>query len=387
VLSSVICFQYGADVYSYNPCDILGRAYNYSPLLLGLSLFHVGYDWVRPGGIALILLFIVALASLPPPRGAGAWALTLLASFSTMTLFALERGNADVVLFLLAVAAGHLLRVRAARPLAYGAMILAALLKLYPIALLFVAVRERKAALITVAAASFAALAALAAIFPRPLAEMVRRVPVGPYYTDLFGAKNLPDGMTALIAPLFGANYFAGGPIVILAWLLWAALLAACGRRALGLAADPALRRRFAEPVAPETIFLALGAAVIVGCFFGAQNVGYRGIFFLLVLPGLLRLARDRQAPHRRRLWRSAAMIVFLMWGEMMREAIDNTAAFYHVTEPVAPVRVAFWLGRELAWWYVVATLAGLLLCLAANSELGAAVMRRLTPNRRQALS
>src|ERR1700732_2860442 len=41
-----------------------------------------------------------------------------------------------------------------------------------------------------------------------------------------------------------------------------------------------------------------LGSVLIVGCFFAGQNVGYRGIFLLLVLPGLLGVARNATHKH-----------------------------------------------------------------------------------------
>lgn len=48
VLSSVVCYQFGVDVYHANPCDVLGRVYNYSPLILGLSVFYATYNWIWP---------------------------------------------------------------------------------------------------------------------------------------------------------------------------------------------------------------------------------------------------------------------------------------------------------------------------------------------------
>lgn len=79
-------------------------------------------------------LFLIALASLPPPRGVFAWIVTPLASFSTMSVFALERQNFDVPIFLLVVAAGHLLLGRRTRANGYALAIFAAPRSTFPAA-------------------------------------------------------------------------------------------------------------------------------------------------------------------------------------------------------------------------------------------------------------
>ena len=61
----------------------------------------------------------------------------LAATISTMVVFALERANADILLFILALVAVFLAeRGSAARLLGYCVALLAALLKYYPIMLL-----------------------------------------------------------------------------------------------------------------------------------------------------------------------------------------------------------------------------------------------------------
>jgi hypothetical protein len=115
-------------------------------------------------------------------------------------------------------------------------------------------------------------------------------------------------------------------------------------------------------------LFLVVGLALLVGCFFAGQNVGYRGIFFLFVLPGLLTLGRepDQGQPFRVTAW----LILFLMWGELFREALRHLA----IGDPGAiwpNVEAVFWLIREAIWWWVIGGLAGLLLCFARETATG----------------
>src|SRR5207237_4293122 len=110
-------------------------------------------------GWVLDLAFIAALSLLPPPKRLLELLLVLAATLSTMVVFALERANADVVLFLLALAAGCLAeRGPAARMIGYGLALLSALLKYYPIMVLVVLFRERIAVFAAVALAATGAL-------------------------------------------------------------------------------------------------------------------------------------------------------------------------------------------------------------------------------------
>jgi hypothetical protein len=88
---------------------------------------------------------------------------------------------------------------------------------------------------------------------------------------------------------------------------------------------------------------MVIGSAVIAGCFFAGQSIGYRGIFLLLVLPGLLALSRSTNRGLRALSLGSAIVIVFLMWGECLRQAFDGG--------------FGFWLLRELGWRWSVSVM------------------------------
>lgn len=356
VLSALECTRRGFDAYRDNPCDVLARPFIYSPMILGLAFVPVTAAWLGPAGLTLAGLFIVAVAALPPPHGARDWTVTILAALSTMSVFAVERGNIDLLIFAMVTLAGYLAqRGPAARAGSYGVILVAGGLKYYPLAGLLVMLHERprRFAAMTAACAVVALLFLLR--YHAALAEALAQLPRMPFTPDMFGAVNLPNGLTTLLAWTW------------LAWAVSAIWLFFCARQVVAIVADA---EEFAALDTPRALFMALGAALIVGCFVAQQNVGYRGIFFLLILPGLLALSRLPGAGRRAAV--AAWLVVFLMWGDIVVQALRGSWGAYPAgTAALYEVRVAFWFVRELVWWHVIATLVGLLSCFAADSEMG----------------
>jgi len=364
-LSAIECWRRGVDVYVTNPCDALGRLFDYSPLLLWASALNLGTADTPAAGLILDGLFLLSLSALPAPRGRPALALMLLGVFSTMTVFALERANIDPLIFALAALAGLFLpRVSPARFLAYPLIVIAALIKFYPVVLLALGLRERPRVFAILAAASVAVLALFVAAYYTELRAALANVPEGKNFTDLFGAPNLPHGL----ATLFPAFPIRPGALRIVL------CLAAAGGAA-AIAASPGLRVSCRRLPPSEAAFLEIGAWLVAGCFLAGQNIGYRGIFLLFALPGLWSLAQAAGGGFQRALFRTAiGLILFLMWGEFFRHLVDNLAP--------APGPFLFWLGRELAWWAVVSLLGGLLACFALESETVRGLAAALAPRR-----
>jgi len=154
VLAAWDCTRQGWDVMWHNPCDLLQLPFNYSPLWLVAAPIRLSVRDATAVGWTLDLLFIASLTLLPPPRRLAELALVLAATLSTMAVFALERANADVLLFLLALAAGLLAECGlAARIIGYGLVLFAALLKYYPAVVFIILFRERPAVFAVVAVA------------------------------------------------------------------------------------------------------------------------------------------------------------------------------------------------------------------------------------------
>jgi hypothetical protein len=373
ILSALECSRRGFDVYRDNPCDVLARAFVYSPMILDASFLKVTPRWLDWTGLGLAAAYFLGLSSLPSPRGAREWIVMSLAICSTMSVYALERGNIDLLMFVLVVAAGHLMqRGRAARAAGYGLILFSAGLKYYPLAALALAVRERPRRLVGTLAACAGIVALFAWRYRQILPEAIAHVPQPSYTPDLFGALNLPRGLMILLK-VSGTPPEIAAVTALLPWIVLALLIYLGARRAIAVSGEAGA---FARLDATRASLLAAGAAIIVGCFAVEQNVGYRGIYFLAILPGLLAMARMPGAPGR--LLFTAYLILFLMWSEIVPMGLQQFwRAYPDAKEALYVVRIAFWLLRELVWWQVIGTLLGLLMCFALNSPIGEVLRHR----------
>src|ERR1700678_571363 len=136
-LAIIECHRRGLDVYLTNPCDALGRVHVYTPLWFRFAILPIDTSWTPEIGFALALAFAASLLLLPPGRDGRAAGLICVAALSPAVGFAIERGNVDLLMFILAALAAALaLRRLPTRLLAYPVVVLAAALKVYPATLL-----------------------------------------------------------------------------------------------------------------------------------------------------------------------------------------------------------------------------------------------------------
>jgi hypothetical protein len=375
VLAGSECWHLGINVYINDPCDALDRAHGYSPLWLRLPIIPM--SMTIPLGTGLAVIFILSLAAVAPVRRGGEFGLYLLATTSPMVLFALERANLDLIIFLLVVTAGLAWsRVSGGwRLLAYGLPVLAVLLKYFPITLLCLPLRERPRAFLVVTAASVALIGVFIAAFHGEIIASLSNIPGGGYATGMFGAHS-PGG--AYFSDNFGAPVLLGGVkqfiaagsavpdslahrLLLIGIVAGTALIAVFP--AIRMARTPATRAAIAQLCPRQNFYLAGGAALIAGCFFAGQSVNYRGVHLLMVLPAFLALSGRAADPQDRLLfWRASLVIVFLMWGDCFR--------FWLSSEGLLQLRLALWVIRELLWWWLVGVLAGVLLGVALESPL-----------------
>ena len=164
-----------------------------------------------------------------------------LAGSSSLTAFAIERGNADLIIFLL-VLAGVLAWLGGLLPrlAAYSVFIFAAMLKYYPITLMLSSVRESIRIFALVFVGTIVALLTFYWHFGPELRMAVGNIGGASVFTDQFGAENLPLGLGALwlqLAPKLGLH--GDGTLNLVLGALVAAsvilLLAAASRGVIAL--------------------------------------------------------------------------------------------------------------------------------------------------------
>src|SRR5438105_210556 len=379
LLSAAECQRQGINVYLENPCDYIARLHVYSPLWLSLIPSFLNASDTARVGLVLDLLFILSLGLVFRPRSWGEVAIFAVAVFSPITLLAVERGNNDVVVFLLVVCAALLWSNSPRSRLAsYAICLVTGLLKYYPLVLLALIARERWQRALALALLAGASILLMVFVYRGELALALTNIPKISYFTDGFSVQNLPYGMVAV---LWGED--ARSPLApVLLLVLSAAAIASAWRRA-GLVLPSEI-----DWTTWEMRLLAIASILLPACFFAGQNISYRGIFILLGLPGLLHLRRSLDDTALRRwITQMIALCLLIMWGEFFRQIYNTAAGLPSPGFTNNPLAVTFWvmiwIGRELVWWWLIAgfmALAAWFVCSLPLLRGVVAELRRFRP-------
>jgi hypothetical protein len=372
ILASVDCWQQGIDVYVNDPCDVLGRPFDYSPVWLRFT-FLPGKDWTNQLGLFLSVSFFLALAILPSPRSARELLLRLAATLSPITTFAVERGNIDLLIFVIATAAGALLlKPLHGRIAAYAMIVMAGLLKIYPFVLIVLTLHERPRVFLWINGAAAAVMVGTGVYFHEELMKMA----LNTMYEGRIGAYYLPDA----IADMIGTALNPGFPPRLVRLVISAALFFVMAGWFFYLVRWHDFRSALAHLPEPEKMFLLIGAALIGGCFFAGSMYGFRGIHLLFTLPGLLAMAHmGNHMGVRKAAVQAYVLVVVLMWAPF----------FISVLRHILPVWVV-WLLIQIAWWQVATLFIAILVGCCSNwleavpERRGARLPRKSTPAERQ---
>jgi hypothetical protein len=376
----IACWRQGVDVFVSAPCDPFNRALAYSPLWLRVAGFvPTDLAWLNTLGLILDGTYFLSLALLPPLRRKLGFVLLALAVFSSLPGFALERGNMDVVMFVLAALGGWLCcRPWPLRLLGYPFFTLAGLLKFYPLVLFLLFLRERLVVFLLLCFTALGVLVGFVLLFEGELAEMARNLPSVGYYKDSFGARQFPFGLGPILQDLFVRGGVQDLPVVqaldpahsvvfmldMLGLMVVLMLIAT-----MRLAARAELRAALEALATEERVFLVIGAVLICGCFFAGQNQSYRGIHLVFVMPALIALATEAQPPKVRSLFRWLfAPLMLVLWGLSLQQLVAWLSGGTDSPMGGSAAMDLYWIIHEIAWWWLIAVLLGVLFCFVADS-------------------
>ena len=311
VAAAADCRRLGHDPLVDNPCDPSGRPMNYPRMWLLLRLTGLHQSHTPVFGAAVVLLFIASVlflvGRLTPRQGAAVAA----ALCSPAVMFAVERGNMDLVLFALMVLAVVAWRARSetTRLLSPALVLVGAAAKLYGAFALpaFALTGTRRGRWIT--AGAVAVLAAYLALTADDIAKVARAPEGGLLYS--FGARILIGHLYHQVVP----GEWQGGTIVAQA-IAVVPLVAVTV--AVWLWARARLGPGQPDPVrTSEGTLLAfhMGALIYLGTFATRKNGDYRLVFLLLTLPLLLAWASSRMHGPRRRVARAGlGAVLAALW-------------------------------------------------------------------------
>jgi hypothetical protein len=293
----------------------------------------------------------------------------LVALVSPPVFFAVERANVDLLMFALSMLAVVLMdRTFPFRLAGYAVVEAGAFLKYYPLALIALATRERSRRAIVIVLTSVVAFAAYVWVDLGVFEKVIRLAPVltsktefglgagsgdGRYYSDLgFGADLLAQVVVKLVDRTVGARL---PPLAIKLPLIVAACLVA-----FVIARLPAMSNSLRSLSARELLCLIAGSLVICFCFFAGSNYGYRAIFTLFVLPGLVASTEISTERWTGFAWAVATdAVLFLTW------AMPADLSGIHAALGVS---AAYLIVREALWWTIATVLLAAAMCFVGNA-------------------
>jgi hypothetical protein len=198
IYKAVGCTKKGIDVFQFNPCYTVIETppFAYSPFWLYATFIPDSLFWGNVVAFLFAVLFFLALALLAPPRSWSDFTITVLATLSSATALAIERGNADLLMFLMVIAGARFgVLGLPFRAVGYGLFTLAGLLKFYPMVALVTALRERLIVFVAVAVIAASSLALLIVTHYDDMVLMYRHLPAASYFNLQFGSGDLPHGL------------------------------------------------------------------------------------------------------------------------------------------------------------------------------------------------
>lgn len=356
ILAAGQAFRAGLNVYAPNPLDPLHRPHVYGPLWLltgDLGLKISDAPWL---GFALLAVSIAAAAALLAPRNLRQFVVAAALLSGPPVLLAFERGNNDLVVFLLLAGSAWLLAGSRPARIAGGSglLLLAAVLKMYPLVGLPVIVAGRGRRIRGVVLAGVLVLCGAVAWAWRQ--DYLAALALAPRPNTIF-SYGFP--LTELTWRALGAvrpALFVGAFLAALAWVpplvhegkqLWRSVpLGAC--RGHGF---------------------VLGALCWVSCYVLTNNYPYRLV--LLWLPAALWLARwsHRRLGASARIQLAGWVVVF--WLALAKHALGDASLRPHAPGTVETLFVL--LGFEqttvlLLTLAIVVALAGWLFRVARRT-------------------
>lgn len=308
VAAAADCWAQDYDPLFSNPCDPWGRVMVYPRVWVLLHFIGLTQDRTLLFGAILVTAFLISLLLLVGRLSLREGAIVAAMVVSPAVMLSIERGNVDLVLFAIIVAAVFAWQARArVTPFVAPALILvAAVAKFYAIlALPVLAFTKDRRGRWLVAATATGMLVYLAIIV-----DDLRQIMTAPE-----GGLLYSYGARILIGDLYHravtqdweygsllAQVVAVTPLIALMVAVWI-----WARRRLGVPTIDDIATR-------ATVAFQVGALIYLGTFALRKNGDYRLVFVLLTLPMLLAWI-EHDDPVRRRLARISLLVVVIgLW-------------------------------------------------------------------------
>lgn len=368
----------GIDIYKAVPDYTVPNSFmNYPPLWPRLPFLPSDKAASIPIGLATDLGLIVSLAMLPAAKRWSDAVLLSLAGCSTMVVFALERNNVDVWIYLaMFLSIPSLRKSLLFRIMSYCVFTLVALLKYFPIVCFWFFLREKPWRFAAISAMAVLTIVAVQAELWPEVLRGVAGIPDGSPWLGWVGIVNIPRALARISDYVFVTGPSGSKLVEVLLRLTLTGIVLAVAFRT---ASRPALREAVGRLPASAETWLVAGCLLMAGCYLAGQSIGYRGIYLLFTLSGLTALERLADKATADRLRRVTVTIVVLMWMEAIRGWVEALAISLGASPAGAfLVDTVIWAIRELLWLDVAQVMIALILIDGLQTTMGQALLRVL---------
>jgi hypothetical protein len=348
VVAALDCANRGMDVIVTNPCDVWNRVHVYSPLWLALSGTNLTTAHTTMVGFVLALCFLGAVFLLPPANSWRQAAMMTVAYVAPSITLLVERGNVDIVVFCLAALAASAMHAQPRRRYwGYMLVVLAALLKFYPVVLIALVVREKLGRALWIGALCLAAIGLFTWVEFDRLSIIVRNIHTlsSPDILSVsMGAPALPMGLMKLM-PLRS----------LLRWSVVGVVGAIGLGSCIWVLTNGKLREQIGALPESESIFLLTGGLLFLSCFITANSPPYRAVFLLFLIAPLYRLALDSKY-----MAATFATAVLAPWAWLL--PISESGLRFTMWDLIG------WLAVQTFWWWLAGTILALTILLVFQS-------------------
>ena len=286
ILNANICSEKGYDVYLFNPCDQWERKHVYGDLLLNIPFikdFNNFYFIYLP--VIFNLLFVYVLISFFQFRRKIENLTIIPFIFSASTILAIERANIDIVIFLLMIFVSYNKKIF----FNYLSIILVTLSKFYPILLLSVFLFEKNFKRIIFNCLFLSLIIFIIFYFQ---ADEIKKIFANSKQFTATGIYNFSfKGLITYVVNLnivINNQDFNWIKYCMLVFCLILPLVLTLIKWLKYIFTNESIKTLFLKNVYANRLYV-LSSIVVLTCYFAFSNYIYREIFFLGLIPWILR--------------------------------------------------------------------------------------------------
>lgn len=312
ITSAIESRQQGFDPLALNPADVTGRPMNYPRLWLQLGSLGIGQQQTALLAVLFILLFAIALGWMMRHSSLREGIVYAVVLCSPAVMLAIERGNNDLLIATMLIVAAFLPTGEkekegwvAGIP-RYMLLLIASLLKLFPVAALVILFNTTKKRRLLALGICFFLFALYVAYTIGDIRQIGKVVPAA--ISTSFGSMVLPDYILkkavkfGVYIPHIMARFLSLVACIVLPlWVL---------RHNVGNIIQATTTSEPLESKWQGRLWLT-GSAVFCTAFLLGNNYDYRLLFLLLLLPQLFLWVKDER---RKGVGLVLVLVLLLLW-------------------------------------------------------------------------